>query len=181
MVKLFCRKFMPSNKAFRKDNQQERLETIGWMVGFIDGEGCFSVSLHRNPTTKLGWQIMPEFVATQGEKSLKALEKLQSFFGCGRIFINRRHDNHRENLYRFCIRSFKDLEEKIVPFFKENKLQTAKKKDFDIFAKIIHLMKDKKHLSENGIKKIIILATKMNTGKRKQMFQESSEAIRQTP
>jgi len=61
-------------------NQQERLETIGWVVGFIDGEGCFSVSLHKNPTTRLGWQVMPEFVATQGEKSILALEKLKTFF-----------------------------------------------------------------------------------------------------
>src|SRR3989337_198037 len=121
---------MPSNKASRRDNQQESLETIGWVVGFIDGEGCFSVSLHKNPTTKLGWQIMPEFVATQGEKSILALKRLQSFFGCGRIFVNRRYDNHKENLYRFCVRSFIDLEEKIVPFFQKNHLRTAKQHDF---------------------------------------------------
>ena len=153
------------------DNQQERLKLIGWVVGFIDGEGCFSVSLHKNSTTKLGWQIMPEFVATQGEKSIKALKKLQNFFGCGRIFVNRRHDNHNENLYRFCVRSFTELKEIIVPFFKENKLQTSKDKDFKIFVKIIDLMSQKEHLSEKGIKKIIKLATQMNTKKRKQFFE----------
>ena len=36
------------------DNQQEtatpRLELdAGWVVGFVDGEGCFSVSIHHNP------------------------------------------------------------------------------------------------------------------------------------
>ena len=25
------------------DNQQERLVRIGWILGFIDGEGCFSI------------------------------------------------------------------------------------------------------------------------------------------
>ena len=161
----------PSNNVSGKDNQQERLKTIGWVVGFIDGEGCFSVSLHKNPTTKLGWQIMPEFVATQGEKSLKVLEKLQSFFDCGRIFVNRRHDNHKENLYRFCVRSFIDLKEKIVPFFRENKLQTAKSQDFETFAKIIDLMNEREHLSEVGIKKIIGLAKTMNSRKRKNLFE----------
>src|SRR2546427_13054721 len=24
-------------------NQQERLVTIGWVIGFVDGEGCFSI------------------------------------------------------------------------------------------------------------------------------------------
>lgn len=161
---------MSSNKSSRRDNQQERLKTVGWVVGFIDGEGCFSVSLHRNPTTKLGWQIMPEFVATQGEKSLDVLNRLQTFFGCGRIFVNKRYDNHRENLYRFCVRRFIDLEEKIVPFFKKNNLRTAKSKDFRIFAQIIGLMKKKEHLNKKGIKRIIALATKMNTGKRKHLF-----------
>ena len=168
----------PSDNFSGRDNQQERLQTIGWIVGFIDGEGCFSVSLHKNPTTKLGWQIMPEFVVTQGQKSLKVLEKLQSFFGCGRIFVNRRYDNHNENLYRFCVRSFPDLKEKIVPFFQENKLQTAKSQDFEIFVKIIIMMSEKKHLSSDGIKKIIELATTMNTKKRKQLFRESSETKR---
>src|SRR3989344_6037393 len=164
---------MSSNKVARWDNQQERLEMIGWVVGFIDGEGCFSVSLHKNPTTKLGWQIMPEFVATQGEKSILALKRLQSFFGCGRIFVNRRHDNHKENLYRFCVRSFTDLRDKIVPFFKRFKLQTAKANDFEIFAEIIDFMNKREHLTEDGIKKIISYATKMNTRRRKQLFQES--------
>jgi len=171
---------MLTNKVSGADNQQERLKTVGWVVGFIDGEGCFSVSLHKNPTTRLGWQIMPEFVATQGQKSLKSLEKLQSFFGCGRIFVNHRYDNHNENLYRFCIRSFTDLKEKIVPFFKENKLQTAKSQDFEIFAKIINLMSKKEHLSERGIRKIINLAKTMNTKKRKQHFENPQTLIRQT-
>lgn len=105
---------MVTDNASGADNQQERLETVGWVVGFIDGEGCFSVSLHRNPTTKLGWQIMPEFVATQGEKSLDALRKLQSFFGCGNIFVNRRYDNHREHIYRFCVRSFENTNSKLL-------------------------------------------------------------------
>ena len=171
---------MSTNNVSDADNQQERLKTVGWVVGFIDGEGCFSVSLHKNPTTKLGWQIMPEFVATQGQKSLNSLKKLQSFFGCGRIFVNRRHDNHNENLYRFCVRSYTDLKEKIVPFFKENKLQTAKFQDFEIFAKIINLMSKKEHLSKLGIKKIINLARKMNTKTRKRYFENPQTLIRQT-
>gem|GEM_PF-3969977 len=28
------------------DNQQERPEIAGWICGFVDGEGCFSVSNH---------------------------------------------------------------------------------------------------------------------------------------
>jgi hypothetical protein len=158
---------MPGKNASDKDNQQERLMTEGWIVGFIDGEGCFSVSLHKNSTTKFGWQVMPEFVATQGESSLSALIKLKKYFGCGSIFINKRYDNHKEHLYRYCVRSFKDLNTVIVPFFKANKLQTSKVNNFEKFSEIIKLMESKEHLNKKGIKKIYEIASKMNTGKRK--------------
>lgn len=42
-----------SKNASSADNQQERSEIKGWIVGFTDGEGCFSVSIIKNKTTKL--------------------------------------------------------------------------------------------------------------------------------
>ena len=39
-----------------------------WIVGFVDGEGCFSIALYRNRTYKLGWQVLPDFVVVQGER-----------------------------------------------------------------------------------------------------------------
>ena len=45
-----------TKNASSADNQQERPEINGWIVGFTDGEGCFSVSIIRNKTSSLGWQ-----------------------------------------------------------------------------------------------------------------------------
>ena len=173
---------IPSEKAFSKDYQQERLKFIGWIVGFVDGEGCFTVTLHRNPTTSLGYQIMPEFILSQGEKSKSVLYKVMKFFECGRISVNRRHDNHRENLFRYCVKSQKELLNIIIPFFQENKLKTSKRDDFDKFSKILFLMKRKVHLKRDGINKIIGIIETMNTRKkRNQSVLESSETIRRTP
>lgn len=151
---------MSRNNASGRDNQQERLKTVGWVVGFTDGEGCFSVSIFKNHTTKNGWQIFPEFVVTQGEKSREALELIKNFFKCGGIYINRRHDNHNENLYRYCVRDLKDLREKIVPFFDSNLLKTAKIKDFDKFKEVVFLMTNKEHLTSEGFQKISDLVRK---------------------
>jgi len=38
----------PSDNDTSRDNQQERLGTANWIVGFVDGEGCFSVSIFKN-------------------------------------------------------------------------------------------------------------------------------------
>src|SRR3989339_1096129 len=166
------KKIIPSEKLSDADNQQERLKTIGWIVGYVDGEGCFSVSLFRNKTAKFGWQVFPEFVVTQGEKSKKSLEILRKFFKCGKIFANKRYDDHNENIYRYCVRSKKDLTEIIIPFFINNQLKTAKKEDFKIFAKIIKMMNENKHSKIKGMKEIAKMIEKMNH-KKSSKFLES--------
>ena len=148
------RPYLSSKNAPSADNQQERLKMSSWIVGFVDGEGCFSVSVFKNRTSKSGFQVMPEFVVTQGEKSLSVLEEIRNFFACGSIFINRRYDNHKENIYRFCVRAFKDLDEKIIPFFKQNQLKTQKIKDFELFCKVIEMMKNRQHLTTEGLESI---------------------------
>jgi hypothetical protein len=136
------------------DNQQERLKQANWIVGFVDGEGCFSVSIFKNRTSKSGFQVMPEFVVTQGQKSISVLEDIKNFFACGSIFVNRRHDNHKENIYRFCVRSRNDLYEKIIPFFRENQLRTSKRHDFVLFCEVVEMMRNNHHLTLEGLEKI---------------------------
>ncbi len=162
------------------DNQQERLEIASWICGFVDGEGCFSVSIIRNATTSSGWQVFPEFVVTQGEKSRAALELIKNFFSCGQIHINRRHDNHREALLRYCVRSQKELRERIIPFFEKYSLRTEKAKDFQKFAEILELMKNGIHLVKDGREHIAHMIQTMNR-KVPSRFLESSETICRTP
>ena len=169
--------YIPSKKVISADNQQERLKIKSWMVGFTDGEGCFSVSLLKNRTSKNGWQVFPEFVITQGKKSLPALEIFKKYFKCGKIFVNKRYDNHKENLYRYCVRSVRALKEKVIPFFEYNQLKTYKKKDFEIFSKIVHSMSKGKHLTKDGLTKIAKLIETMNR-KKKSRFLESPETKR---
>jgi hypothetical protein len=71
------------------ENQQERLKTIGWVVGFVDGEGCFSCSIYRCGKMTLRWQARPEFAVTQGASSREVLEDLIRFFGCGKVYAKR--------------------------------------------------------------------------------------------
>lgn len=145
------------------DNQQERLRFSWWIVGFTDGEGCFSVSIFRNKTCRLRWQVMPEFVLTQGQSSLSSLKKVKMFFNCGHIFINKRYDNHHENLYRYCVRRREDLNQIIIPFFLKYQLLTAKRKSFEKFYKALYLINKEKHLTQQGLEQIAQLVGKKIT------------------
>lgn len=144
------------------ENQQERLWNNGWIVGFVDGEGCFSCPVFRNHKAKLGWQVQPTFVVVQSESSREVLEDFVNAFGCGKVYINRRYDNHREDLYRFYVSRFAELREIIVPFFRKNPLRTTKRDNFEKFAEIIELMDSRSHLTIGGMTKIAEIVETMN-------------------
>ena len=171
---------MGSKNPSGADNQQERPGFEQWVVGFVDGEGCFSVPIFRNSTCRLGWQVQPEFTVVQGARSVHVLHELKEFFGCGRVGRNGRHDNHREDLFHFRIRSLGDHVGRVVPFFEANPLRTAKREDFEVFARVVGLMALRLHLTPDGLQRIAKLTESMNR-KAPSRFLESSEAIRQPP
>jgi hypothetical protein len=160
------------------DNQQERPGIEQWAVGFVDGEGCFSISVVRNAECRLGWQVQHEFSVTQAASSRAALELLVEVFGCGYLIENTRHDNHREPLLRFSVKRRSDLTVRVVPFFEERPLRTAKQSDFVLFASVLQLMDAGAHRTAEGLVAIARVTEQMNRRQRSR-FLESSEAIRQ--
>ena len=141
---------------------------IGWVVGFVDGEGCFSIGFVRQPSRPgrvgyaTGYQVVHRFVVVQGERSRACLEELQRFFGVGRIFLNRRRDNHREHLLQYHVNRRADLVERIIPFFQRFPLKTSKRHDFDTFARCLSVIQTRRHLTRDGLVEIAELAETMN-------------------
>ena len=160
------------------DDQQERPGIEQWIVGFVDGEGCFSCPIHRNPATRIGWQLQPRFSVVQSARSIRALECIQRYFGCGKVYRNHRHDNHREDLCTYTVFNRAELRDRIVPFFEQNPLITAKNEDFCRFRQILGLMNEGAHLTIEGMARIARITERMNR-RQPSRFLESSEAIRQ--
>ena len=159
-------------------NQQERPGFEQWVVGFVDGEGCFSISVVKNAGCRLGWQVQHEFSVTQAAPSRPALEDLIEFFGCGTIIENNRSDNHRHRLMRYAVKRRSDLRDLIIPFFEEHPLRTTKQQDFESFCEVISMMRDDRHLTREGLRAIAQITERMNRRQRSR-YLESSEAIRQ--
>jgi len=181
---------MPSKKVLSADNQQERLEMSGWVVGFVDGEGSFLVTIFKSSQAKLKWQIFPEFNVSQSLKGKDLLHKLEAFFKCGHIYAHNARNIKQgkwDPLYKYCVRSRTELQSKIIPFFKKySPLGASKINDFNCFVKIIDLMGKGEHLTIEGMRKIAKIAKKMTHRKPFKdsslyKFLESSETIRQAP
>ena len=133
---------------------RSRLEAQ-WVVGFVDGEGCFYVGINPHPEMKTGFQVLPEFTVVQHERDVQILYALKSFFGCG---VVRR--NHGQRM-AFRVRGIEHLEKCIIPFFEAHPLKTRKQIDFLRFRKVVTLMARGEHLTLEGIERIRKIASRM--------------------
>lgn len=171
-------------------NQQGRPdEPIGYYIaGFVDGEGSFHVAVQRNPTTRLKWQVVPEFHVTQNDGNQHVLELIRDVLGCGHLKPNHRN-SLRDRTYVLVVRNHGDLATKVVPFFRRFPLRTTKRTDFDRFAKVVAGIAQGRHRDRDGLQEILTLAYAMNqngTRRRRPLetvlaHLEPSETIRQTP
>ena len=129
-----------------------------WIIGFVDGEGCFFVGINRHPEMTAGYQVLPEFTVVQHMRDIQILYALKSYFGCG---VVRR--NHGDRM-AYRVRGLDHLMERIIPFFDKHQLKTKKKIDYMKFRKVLLLIQKKEHLRPDGIQKIRTIASSMNQG-----------------
>jgi hypothetical protein len=148
----------------------------------VDGEGCFSVSVHPHPTVRYGtrWLIAPSFHVYQHRDKVEILEKVQGFFGCGRI----RSKGPRSSVMTYSVYRREDLESAIVPFFERCPLRSRKQEDFLKFRDVVLMMQAKAHRTDDGFRRIVEIAFSMNkNGKQRrytleQVLAEPSETVR---
>ena len=132
----------------------------GWVVGFVDGEGCFHVGISKHAEMTAGVQVLPEFTVVQHERDVQALHALKYFFGCGVV-----RKNHGDRM-AFRVRDRKHLAEIIIPFFMKHPLKTKKNVDFLKFRDVVLWMEKGEHLTGEGLTRIRETASKMNRGSR---------------
>ena len=181
---------MSSDNPFGAGNQQETEEPVTgldpwWVVGFVDGEGCFSVAIHRNTRYARrtgGWQLAPVFQVYQHEKERELLHRVQSHFGCGSVVSK----GPQSRVLTYTVTSRRQIEQHILPFF-ERYRPLVKGSDFDRFAEIVRSMQRKEHFEPAGFDRLVRLAYAMNAqGKQRSrpieaVLQGSSETVRQAP
>jgi hypothetical protein len=129
-----------------------------WFVtGFSDGESCFIISVQKNLKMKTGWEVRACFSLGLHPRDQRLIEQLQSFFGVGKVFLSK-------NAVAYKVSSLKEIEEVIIPHFNKYPLITQKQADFELFKVVIGLMKQKNHLTLEGLQEIINNKASMNLG-----------------
>ena len=130
-----------------------------WLAGFTDGEGSFIINIKASKTHSVGFQVTLVFVIGQHKRDEKLLKLLIEYFDCGNIFKNR-------DAFDFRVTKFKDIWEKIIPFFKKYPIVGVKAIDFVYWCKAAELMKNKMHLTAEGLEEICKIKAGMNRNRK---------------
>ena len=157
------------------DNQQERLGD--YLAGYVDGEGSFHVAVQRNPSTRNGWQLVPEFHVSQNPERATVLRLLQTHLGCGRIQANARSGGRDRSLV-YVVRRRVDLIRNVIPFFERHPILSEKRLEFETFAEIVRAMERGEHLEQEGFERLLALAIQMNGDGRYRRTDWSSRILR---
>ena len=109
-----------------------------YIIGLVDGEGSFYVRLNNDIRRRNKVELKFSLKLRHQDKEI--LEKLQEFFGCGNIYIQRDKRPNHTDCFRFEVNNKKEIIEKIIPFFEKNspKIQ-SRKRDFELFKQIAEL------------------------------------------
>ena len=121
---------------------------LNWLVGFVDGEGCFNVNITNSKTHIIGFQVTVRFILTQHSRDLDLMKKLVQILGCGNLSEEKRNPS----IY-LTVTKLADINDKVISLFSKYSLQSSKKLEFTDFCNIVELMKNKAHLTSEGFKK----------------------------
>lgn len=132
-----------------------------WVAGFSSAEGCFFVRISKSETHKTGAQVVLRFSISQHSRDEVLMISLVNYFGIGTYLPA----GSNKDLGNFEVKKLSDISNKIIPFFENYTILGIKALDFADWCKVAELMKNKAHLTEEGIGEIRKIKARMNTGR----------------
>jgi LAGLIDADG endonuclease len=143
--------------------QYSREFLSAYISGYVDGEGCFTVSMSPRAKLAAGWEVRPSFSVSQNGDRAEVIHAIRGYFGCGSIRPDR-----SDHTLKWETRRLEDLLVRVIPHFELWPLLSGKRHDFDRFASVCQLMARGAHRHRAGLIRIAILARDMNpSGKRR--------------
>jgi len=157
-----------------------------YIVGLVDGEGCFSISIKKQEGTRFGWVIDPVFHVTQSKDQIVVLEILKRVFNCGRIIPK---PGQEDSMFQYIVDSRKNIAEKVIPFFRKHK-PIVKWREFQYFAEIVEGLERGEHKTPEGFKNLLKKAYQISSDRKHKLDDvisemerrvDASETIRRAP
>ncbi len=142
-------------------------------MGFVEGEGCFSIGLQRYLDRKprktgIRWshnntnmlRVKPNFRVTIREADNEILWELKGTLGVGNVYTQRRKPPW-ENASHYYAQSKEECA-KVREFFEKQRFYTRKGQDFQLWCKCLDTINSGQHLAKEGLLRIIEIRDQMN-------------------
>lgn len=107
---------------------------------------------------KTGVRVALRFILTQHSRDELLMRRIVEYLGVGNLYKS-------GEAFDLRVSSFIDISEKILPFFTKYPIIGVKTQDFSDFCRVVELIKEKKHLTKNGLDQIRQIKTGMNRGR----------------
>ena len=131
-----------------------------WLAGFASAEGCFTIFISNSSTNSTKSRVHLKFILTQHSRDEQLMRSIIEYFGCGKAY-----KRSSSNAIDFVVGRLSDIINKIIPFFKDNPILGNKAKDFEDWCKVAEMLKEKKHLTLEGLEQIRKIKKVMNRGR----------------
>ena len=130
-----------------------------WISGFIDAEGCFNITIFKRKAMKFGIQVKLRFMLDHKD-SLDSLLLIKDQLN---LFLTNRKlkKGNIGSMHRIEINSFVKVP-LIINYINNFNLKSKKQESFNKWVKAYELVKNKAHLTENGLIEIRNLSKKVN-------------------
>jgi len=128
--------------------------TPDWISGFTQSDGSFVISFMSQ---KIGLPIrpVPIFNITQSKIEFDLFIEIHKKLGIGKVY------NNRQNVI-FVVKSIDEIVEVLLPLFDKYPLRGSKLVGYNIFKTVALMIKEKKHLTLEGLIQILNLSYFMN-------------------
>lgn len=138
-----------------------------FVSGFVTGEGCFYTESGYDEKYKLKHRIRLAFCIEAKQEDREVLEAVKEHLQCGNIYDLDfgRYRGYEQRKWKphvkYRVGNFKDIAEKVIPFFQRYPLYGNKRKAFEVFSTIAEQVANKDHLTEEGLKEIKVLVNRL--------------------
>lgn len=134
-----------------------------YIVGFVDGEGCFCISFNKNGKRIPEVRLMFEIELREDDEPI--LHEIRKVLDCGKVYHldYPRYARWMPHV-KLKVSNFSDISQKVIPFFKKYPLQAKKLHQFEIFCEAAKMIQAKEHLTVKGVEKIQALKYRDSLG-----------------
>ena len=153
----------PRNRVGDREGRTKPTLSTEYVVGLTDGEGCFYVNVWKSPAYRAGAGVQIHFHIKLSEQDRELLETVRDTLGCGAVYFQKEARVNHTQCYRYTVSSQRDILGIIIPFFQQHPLHLpSKRSSFKTFCQIANLVKQKRHLTKEGIEEIRTFKATMN-------------------